>query len=407
MNTRDRSELRRAVLRLALQFTAVIVIVLVLVGALVYAIVAAGLQESSNKTLAGATLIDSPSDAPVGVFVAMYDDGQLVESRDIPNGLPDNAAIKRVAATKLKELSVVKAAGRAYSVLTIQRSDRIIQAAIDQHEGQEELNRLMLAMLTAVGTSAVLAAGLSLVMARRAMRPMAESLALQRRFVADASHELRTPLTLLSTRAQLLRRKFESETPNALQKEVTSGLGALVEDAKMLTGILDDLLLSADPRESVGHSTRNLVAIAAHATALAEPEAHRRSIRLSRSSFPEVINVRGSEVALGRVFTALIANALDHAETSVDVEVSVKGSDAIIRVCDDGPGFPPDARKRVFERFASTRSLSESSGEVRHYGLGLALVAEIVTLHDGKVMVEPSSAKRGSVIKILMPLAKT
>ena len=406
MNTRDQSELKRAVLWLALQFAAVIIVLFLLVGTLVYSIVAASVQESSNKTLAGATLIDSPADAPLGVFVAINTDGRLALSRDVPSGLPDTVAMDRVAATRQDEQGNVKAGGKSYAILTTYRNGRVVQAAIDQRESQEELNRLMLAITISAVVSSVLAAGLSVLMARRAMRPMAESLSLQRRFVADASHELRTPLTLLSTRAQLLRRRLEGSGQKLSDNEMSGDVAKLVADAKMLTGILDDLLLTADPREALGHSPVNLVTIADSAAGLAEAEANQRSLRLICSGSSGQVNVRGSEVALRRVFTALIANALDHAATSVEIAVGVQGHDAVIRVLDDGPGFASGTEARVFERFASTRPLPGNTADERHYGLGLALVAEIVALHSGKIMVETGAPGRGAVVKVLLPLAR-
>lgn len=404
MNTRDQSELKHAVLWLALRFTAVIIALFVLMGILVYSIVAAGVQRATSTSLADATLIDSPSDAPLGVFVAISTDGQVALSRDVPRGLPDTAAIAQVAASQKDEQDNVTVAGRSYTVLTVYRNGRVIQAAVDRHESQEELSRLILAMTIAAVVSAGLAAGLSVWMAGRAMRPMAESLALQRRFVADTSHELRTPLTLLSTRAQLLRRKLDGNGAKLSDDDVAAGVAKLVEDSKMLTGILDDLLLSADPRETVGHAPVNLVRIGDRAAARAESDAQQRAIRLTRSGSPEAVNVRGSEVALGRVFTALIANALDHAETSVEIQVDVHRRDAVIRVIDDGPGFAAGSEARVFERFASDRPLPANPAAPRHYGLGLALVAEIVALHNGKVMVEHAVSMKGAIIKVTLPL---
>ncbi|MCQ9164208.1 HAMP domain-containing sensor histidine kinase [Arthrobacter sp. STN4] len=403
MNTRDKTELRRAVVWLALQFTALIVVLFVLLGTLIYSIVAAGVQESTNKTLAGAALIDSPSDAPLGVFVAISAHGQLLLSHAAPPGLPDTVAIDQVAASHRNEQKYARIDGKSYTVLTTYRDGKVIQVAVNQHERQEELNRLVLAISIATFVSAAMAAGLSIWIARRAMRPMAESLALQRRFVADASHELRTPLTLLSTRAQLLRRKVQGTGSKLSDDEVAAGVARLVDDAKMLTGILDDLLLSSDPRETIGHSLVNIVMIADSATALSEPEAQQRLIRLRRTGSPGPVNVRGSEVALLRVFTALIANALDHAATSVEVEVTVQGRDAAIRVIDDGPGFAAGTETRVFERFASSRLPAGKSDAVRHYGLGLALVAEIVALHSGKIMVEPGLHASGAVVNVLLP----
>ncbi|MBG0740178.1 HAMP domain-containing histidine kinase [Paeniglutamicibacter antarcticus] len=406
MTPRDASELRRAVRRLAVQLTTMIVVLFVLVGTLVYSIVAAGVQESATRSLADAMHIDSPSDAPLGVFVAISTGGNVLRSREEPAGLPDIAAIQRVAQTQQEEQENVTNGGRSYTILTTYRDGRVIQAAVDRHEGQEELTRLLLAMTIAAVVSAVLAAGLSVLMARRAMRPMAESLALQRRFVADASHELRTPLTLISTRAQLLHRKLNGDETKPCQNDVTAAVAKLVEDSRRLTGILDDLLLSADPRETVTYTVVNLVSLARQAVSQAGPEAQQRTIRLTRSGSAETVSVRGSDVALQRVFTALLANALDHAETSVEVAVARQGGDAVIRVIDDGPGFDSETSARLFERFASARPVASDPGMARHYGLGLALVAEIVARHNGTIAVERAAGGGGASVNVTLPLAE-
>ncbi len=101
------------------------------------------------------------------------------------------------------------------------------------------------AMLVAGGLGLVLAVLAGAWFARRAVRPLAAALALQRRFVADASHELRTPLTLLSTRTQLLRRHLRR---GADADELTGEVDGVVTDARQLADILDDLLLAADTR---------------------------------------------------------------------------------------------------------------------------------------------------------------
>ena len=70
---------------------------------------------------------------------------------------------------------------------------------------------------------------------------------MQRRFVADASHELRTPLTLLSTRAQLLARRLRRRPE--VTDQVVADVEGVVADTRMLTEILDDLLVAADTAE--------------------------------------------------------------------------------------------------------------------------------------------------------------
>lgn len=403
MNTRDAAELRHAVVRLALQFTTLIVVLLALMGVLLYSIVAAGTAEALDESLVNATRVDSPHDAPPGVYVAVYREGELSVSPAMPAGLPDVDAMNRVAGSQTDEQTGFSAGGRDYEVLTTIHDDRVVQAAVDTHEGSESLDRLIWAIVVAVAGAAVVSAATSVWMARRAMRPMVESLALQRRFVADASHELRTPLTLLSTRAQLLRRKLLG--PGLAPEEVSEEVDRIVQDSKLLTGILDDLLISADPREAVDHTAVDVREVAHHAVAVAAPQAQQKSIQLEAAGAAGPVMVQGSPVALLRVFTALISNALDHAESSVTVHVGVDGGDTRISVSDDGPGFAPGTEARAFERFSSVRAGSGTIG-TRHYGLGLALVAEIVALHHGKIRVESASSGGGATVMVVLPLLR-
>ena len=405
MSELDDSELRRAVIGLAAQFTILILVLLALMGALLYSIVSAGSAESVSRTLTDATLIDSPTDAPLGVFVAISVNNQLTTSRNAPPGLPDTAAMSRVQASRGAEQASVQVSGRPYSVLTVFRNGRVVQAAIDQHEGREELGRLVQALVIAGAAAAVLAAGCSVWMARRAMRPLAQSLAVQRRFVADASHELRTPLTLLSTRAQLLVRKLAGTGSPPAEADLAGGVERIVQDTRLLNGILDDLLVSADPRETSEPRPVELCSMADSAVELAGDEARSRGIALERTGSSTPVMVLGSPMPLQRVFLALISNALDHAGTSITVEVTAPGRNAVIRVIDDGPGFAPQMlRGRVFERFAISRPAEGPNAPIRHYGLGLALVAEIAARHQGSVSIAPPPGG-GAAVVVVLPLA--
>ncbi|MEV8183788.1 HAMP domain-containing sensor histidine kinase [Specibacter sp. NPDC078692] len=406
MNTRDVAELRRAAIRLSVQFTALTVLLLVLMGALLYSIVAASTTESTNKALEDATRIDSPRDAPLGVFVSFLDDDRAISSHAMPQGLPDTSAMARVAATGVEERESLSAGDRTYMVLTAVGKDRVVQAAVDTHESREALSRVVWATAVAVAVAAVLAVASSAWMARRAMLPLAESLALQRRFVADASHELRTPLTLLSTRAQLLRRKLSGTETDLSREAVATEVSRLVEDSKLLTGILDDLLISADPRATTAQTAVDLVAIAATAVESALPHASQINIRLHLEDFAGSVTVLGSPVALQRIVTSLISNALDHAQTTVGVTVETRGSEARIVVSDDGPGFVPGTEKRAFERFASARSGSTAPDTTRHYGLGLALAAEVAAQHHGTIVIESTQPGGGAAIAVILPLAR-
>lgn len=403
MTTRDSTELRRAALRLAVQFAVLIVVLLGLVGVLLYSIVAASSAESTNETLREATRIDSPQEAPLGVFVSFLAQDRVLSSRIMPEGLPDAEAMGRVADTGVEERRSLSIDGRTFDVLTSDQGNRVVQVAVDTHEAQEQLDRLVWAMVVAMAAATLLAAIMSVWMARRAMRPMADSLALQRRFVADASHELRTPLTLLSTRAQLLRRRLDQTATEFTRRELSTEVSHMVDDARLLAEILDDMLLTADPRDVVNHTAIDLVRVARDAVDLARPQAIERKIELELSDSAEVVEVQGSPVALLRVFSSVISNALDHARTKVTVTVLPRGSNAHIVISDDGPGFAPGSEKRVLERFSSTRERSGDADSARHYGLGLALAAEIAAHHRGSIQVGPAHLGQGGTVTVILP----
>ncbi|MGO4102716.1 sensor histidine kinase [Leifsonia sp. YAF41] len=422
MSSRDLAESQRAARRLAVQFAALIVILFTILGVVVFAIVSASQAEATQRSLVGASLIDSPHDAPPGVFVVIVSDRGVLASPDLPPGLPDEAAIRTVHSSGGEVQSTQVLNGQSYAIRTSEGARGTVQVAVSLHESQEELARLGWALAISGVLATIAAVFIAAWMARRAMRPLADALALQRRFVMDASHELRTPLTLLSTRAQLLRRALQAAsgddvsspvaptTPvsptapvsSASAGEIAEAVEEIVQDSRILTEILEDLLIAADPREVAPTSRLDLCALADNAVELQSLEASRRGLVLVRGGSAEPVMIHAAGASIQRLFTALIANAIDHAKSEVHVEVSRAGGNAVVRVSDDGPGFPAGMDAAAFERFASSRPVSDSPGRERHYGLGLALVAEVASRHGGSVTIEPSTGERGAVVKVLL-----
>ncbi len=388
---RTGDDLRGASLRLTAQFTALVLIILAIVGTVVYLIVSTSVTESNQRALVAATRLDSPQDAPSGTFLSLIDGrtgNQLISSDGLPPGLLDTDAIRAVAAGGGDVQNRRAVDGRDYLLLTTSATgdrnhDRVVQAALDLHESTEELGRLATALIVGGLIAAVLAFAAAYLMARRAIGPLAEALALQRRFVADASHELRTPLTLLSTRAQMLKRRRGPDLPD----DVTASVDEIVTDTRALTDILEDLLIAADPRTVADPTPVDLATVADDAVALLHDEATRRGVSLVRAGDQAPVTITGSRAALLRLVIALSTNALDHAHSAVTITVSAWNGRAFVRVVDDGPGFPPEVVATAFERFASTRK-ADGTATRRHYGLGLAIVAEIVQRHHGTVTID-------------------
>lgn len=403
MKRKQSPELRKAVRRLTFQFTGLMILIIALLGGVAFAIVGQGAAEANTKALLDATRIDSPQDAPLGTWIAVWRDGTLETSHEHIAGLPDLAAREQAVATHGSVRTTITSDGRALDVLTLARRGGEVQVARDQHETREELDRLLWALTIAGGIAATVSAAGSAWMARRAIQPLADALELQRRFVADASHELRTPLTLLSTRAQLARRRLGAQGSSEADARTLEDLNGVVEDAQKLTGILEDMLIVSDTRSTPPRAIVDVATLAKTAIAASEPVASQRSVEIRSGVLQSGATVMASGPAIERLFIALLDNAIDHARCQVEVSVSVKGKIVTVCISDDGPGFTELAKARAFERFATSRKEQPTSDAPRHYGIGLALVSEIAGRAGGSVRIEDPPGGTGASVLVDLP----
>jgi signal transduction histidine kinase/ligand-binding sensor domain-containing protein/AraC-like DNA-binding protein len=208
------------------------------------------------------------------------------------------------------------------------------------------------------------------------------------RFMAAISHELRTPLTLLLGPLQdLLDARL-----GALPETAVTEVAATLRSARRLHRLVDRLLEVA---RSEAELTRlrcreiELVAFARKAVEELQPLALRRGSRLLAALGPDPAAVWFDPLLLETVLINLVANALKHTPVGTTVEVhvasSVPAEPVALIVRDDGPGIPADDLPRLFERFF--RGRAETNAAAAGFGLGLALVKEVVERHGGRTEV--------------------
>ncbi|KAA9153620.1 HAMP domain-containing protein [Amycolatopsis acidicola] len=204
-----------------------------------------------------------------------------------------------------------------------------------------------------------------------------------RQFVADASHELRTPLAAIRGYAELTRRSGDR-----VPADIAHAMRRVESEASRMTTLVDDLLLLARldagrPLEESEVDLSRLVADAVGDAHIAGPQ-HRWKLELP--DYP--VSVTGDAQRLHQVLANLLANGRTHTPPGTTVTtrlaVSADGS-AVLTVTDNGPGIPPDLLPNVFERFA--RGDSSRSRAAGSTGLGMAIVAAVVSAHHGKVHV--------------------
>lgn len=237
--------------------------------------------------------------------------------------------------------------------------------------------------------------------ARSAIRPLGEALARQRRFVQDASHELRTPLAILDTRIQLAQRKTEpgSEHGQALAK--------IRADASTLTAIVNELLLAAtatSPAQDL--EPVDVTAAAKSAVDNLQDIARQQGITLIFDGGRGPALVRIDSSSFRRAMLALTDNALRHTppEGSIIVSAAVDGPWALIRVSDTGSGIRGVDPDRIFDRFVRAARTGDAQDR-RSFGIGLALVREIVSAADGTVKVVRTGPE-GTTMQLRLPLAR-
>ncbi|GAA1694992.1 hypothetical protein GCM10009808_10150 [Microbacterium sediminicola] len=230
--------------------------------------------------------------------------------------------------------------------------------------------------------------------ARRSVRPLSDALRLQRNFVADASHELRTPLTTLTSRIQVAQLRLERGG------DVAEALERLRTDAATMNDVLTDLLLAAEGAHDTSAVTDVAAGVAAAVTAL-QPLADGAGVTITSSA--ESVAVRMPEATFTRVLVAVLDNAIQHspADGTVSVSAASERGALVLRISDQGPGVDAGDVERIFERFARARE----SGKRRGFGLGLALVRDILARYGGRIEVA-STSPAGTTFAITLPSAR-
>ncbi len=217
-----------------------------------------------------------------------------------------------------------------------------------------------------------------------------------RRFITDASHELRTPLTTIRGFAELYRQGAATDVEMLMSRieSESSRMGLLVEDLLLLARL--------DAQRPLERHRVDLLALATDAVHDAQSIAPKRDITMEVFDGPGTPEVLGDEARLRQVLGNLVANALQHTPESAGITVRVGTDDdnAVLEVCDEGPGMTSQDAQRVFERFYRTdSSRTRSSGGT---GLGLSIVDSLVFAHGGTVTVTTAPGK-GCRFKVNLP----
>lgn len=219
---------------------------------------------------------------------------------------------------------------------------------------------------------------------------LSDAFEIQRQFTANAAHELRTPLALMQVQLDL----YNSASHPGNDADTLQTIKMVTEQNDKLNRMVKTLLDMSE-LQSVGRDDKIILdAIVEEVLADLEPLAVEKNIKLIGKC--EDATMIGSDILIYRLVYNLVENAIkyNHPLGQVTVTAYQRNKHVYLSVEDTGSGIPKELRERVFEPFFSVdKSRSRELGGV---GLGLALVHEIVRVHDGSICIK--SGKTGGTI---------
>ena len=219
---------------------------------------------------------------------------------------------------------------------------------------------------------------------------LSDAFEIQRQFTANAAHELRTPLALMQVQLDL----YNSASHPGNDADTLQTIKMVTEQTDKLNRMVKTLLDMSE-LQTVGRDDKIILdAIVEEVLADLEPLAVEKNIKLIGKC--EDATMIGSDILIYRLVYNLVENAIkyNHPLGQVTVTAYQRNKHVYLSVEDTGSGIPKELRERVFEPFF--RVDKSRSRELGGVGLGLALVHEIVRVHDGSICIK--SGKTGGTI---------
>jgi two-component system sensor histidine kinase ChvG len=222
-------------------------------------------------------------------------------------------------------------------------------------------------------------------------------------FAADVTHELKNPLASLRSAVEGVDRVEDPELKHklmAIARDDVIRLDRLINDISEAARTDAELLRARFDRVDLGPLIEQIV----HSWETRRETGDAR-IAFARPRMDTAV-VMGKPDRLARAINNILDNAVSFSPSGGLVEIAAArvGDEVRIRVDDEGPGVPPEAREAIFNRFHSVRP--EGDGFGRHSGLGLAIARAIVEGHDGEIDVQDrDDAPSGARFTIRLPAA--
>ena len=228
----------------------------------------------------------------------------------------------------------------------------------------------------------------------RMLERLSEAFEVQRQFTANAAHEFRTPLSLMQVQLDLYNSTGHPGNDECAEKTIAM----MTEQNERLSRMVKILLDMSELQIVVRDEKIMVDALVEEVLTDLEPLAMEKNIRLIGKC--KDVTMVGSDILIYRLVYNLVENAIKYNRPGGQVVVTAewKEKHVFLSVEDTGSGIPEELRKRVFEPFF--RVDKSRSRELGGVGLGLALVYEIVRVHDGNIVIRDNPSG-GTVFEVI------
>ena len=320
--------------------------------------------------------------------VEFTESGEVAEIKNENNAIQSEDTLLEIASSAVKSGRESGSSGNIYYRIA-KHGARTVVAMIDATIDDINL-RLLFRQMLIIGSAAVaVLLVVSVIIARRIVRPLEENDKKQKRFVSDAGHELKTPVAVISANSELLKRQIG-------ENEWLSNID--YENERMSDLIKQLLSLSKAENGEIPKETLDFSKLVNGEVLPFESLAFEKGKSIA-SEIEDGIYAEGNGGQLKQLVSILLDNAVSHG-TDDEITLSLKSERhfAVLEVANGAKVIDEDQLTHLFDRFYRADGARESTDA--HYGLGLSIAQAVTEAHKGQIRADYKNGKAVFTVKI-------